>query len=180
MRTVFKRYETTIALPIEYGAVMAVNAMSGLIFYKESKYMETWQIILMSLGIFIIVIGIMVGLRENQMQQLVEPSTEFQEKDQTQTLEPIQEKNEPDVSLPQSKQAVVDYSFARTSTAGFSHTDTYYDDDDEEFKISRSHRNISVTSIGSACTSKTRQSLLKITSEHGFDLPICRGLEVAS
>eukprot|EP00495_Collosphaeridae_sp_1-RS-2012_P003968 TRINITY_DN3282_c0_g1_i1.p1 TRINITY_DN3282_c0_g1~~TRINITY_DN3282_c0_g1_i1.p1 ORF type:complete len:70 (-),score=7.05 TRINITY_DN3282_c0_g1_i1:118-327(-) len=42
MRTVFKRYENTKALPIEYGAVMAVNAMSGLIFYNESKYMETW------------------------------------------------------------------------------------------------------------------------------------------
>jgi len=142
--------------------------------------METWQIILMSVGIFIIVIGIMVGLRKNQKQQTVETSTEFQDKDQPQTLESIQEISEPDMSLPQSKQAVEDYSLARTSTAGFSRTDTYYDDDDdEEFKTSRSHRNISVTSTGSAYISKTRQSLLKITSEHGFDLPNCRGMEVA-
>jgi len=87
MRTVFKRYEITKALPIEYGAVMAVNAMSGLIFYKESKYMETWQITLMSVGVFVIVIGLMVGLREKQKQQTAEPSTGLHDKDNI--LEPI-------------------------------------------------------------------------------------------
>jgi len=176
MRTVFKRYETTKALPIEYGAVMAVNAMSGLIFYNESKYMETWQIILMSAGVFIIVIGLMVGLRENHQQQSVEPSIGFQEKDKSQILEPIQEQDEPLVSSPQPNQAVeVVCGLASTSTAGFSRADTY---DDDLFKTSRSHQSISITSIDCSNISRTRRSFKDITIEHGVDLPEMRGIEV--
>jgi len=168
MRTVFKRYETTKALPIEYGAVMAVNAMSGLIFYKESKYMETWQITLMSVGVLIIVIGLMVGLRENKKQQTVEPSTGFQAKNNIPNLEPIQEKNEHLAYFPQPKQAVeVVYALSRTNTAGFSRPDRY---DDELFNTSERQQSISVD--------RTRQSFIEITSEHGFDLPETRGTEV--
>merc|ERR1719397_1281907 len=176
MRTVFKRYETTKALPIEYGVVMAVNAMSGLIFYNESKYMETWQIVLMSVVVFIIVIGLMVGLRENQQQQSVEPSIGFQEKDTSQILGPIQEQVEPPVSLPQPNQAVeVAYGLADTSTARLSRVDTY---DDDLFKPSQSHQSISITSIDCVNTSWPRQSFKDITIEHGVDLPKMRGKEV--
>jgi len=66
MRTVFKRYEITKALPIEYGAVIAINALSGLVFYNESQYMKTWQIAIMLTGILVILIGIMIGLRQNE------------------------------------------------------------------------------------------------------------------
>jgi len=166
MRTVFKRYETTKALPIEYGAVMAVNAMSGLIFYNESKYMETWQITLMSVGVFIIVMGLMVGLRENQEQQTVE----FQGKDNIPNLEPIQEKNEPLTSSPQPKQAVeVVCALSRNNTAGFSREETC--DDSELYKTSRNQQSTSVRFIDNAYTSRAMQSFMEITSEHGFDIP---------
>jgi len=155
---------------------MAVNAMSGLIFYNESKYMETWQIILMSVGVFIIVIGLIVGLRENQKQKSMEPCIGFQETDKSHILEPIQDKDEPLVSLRQPSQAVeVVYALARTSTTGLTRADTY---DDELFKTSRSHRSISITSIDSAKTSRTRLSFKDITIEHGVDLPDTRGIEV--
>jgi len=172
MTTVFKRYETTKALPIEYGTVMAVNAMSGLIFYNESTFMETWQITVMSVGVFIIVIGLMVGLRENQKQQTVEPSTGFQGKYKTPNLEPLQEENEPLVSFPQPKQAVEVFdALSRTNTAEFSHSDTY---DDELFKTSRGQKSISITTT----TAKTKQSFMEITNERGIDIPEIRGIEV--
>jgi len=35
LRVVFKRYETTVALPVEYGAAAAGDVVSGLVFYQE-------------------------------------------------------------------------------------------------------------------------------------------------
>eukprot|EP00966_Prymnesium_polylepis_P099045 2293853-Prymnesium_polylepis.1 len=34
LRVVFKRYETTVALPVEYGAAAAGDVVSGLVFYQ--------------------------------------------------------------------------------------------------------------------------------------------------
>jgi len=159
MRTVFKRYETTKALPIEYGAVMAVNAMSGLIFFNESKFMETWQIALTSVGVFIIVIGLMVGLSENQKHQTVELSNGVENKYKTPSLKPIQEENEPLVSFPQPKQAVKPFNALSSKT-------------------SRSQQSISISSVDTPNTARTRQSFMDITIGHGIDLPERRGKEV--
>lgn len=61
LRRVFHRYETTLALPIEYGAVNAVSVCSGLIFYKEAQFMSAWQLVVMLIGVFVILTGIAVG-----------------------------------------------------------------------------------------------------------------------
>ena len=47
-----------MALPVEYGAVNVASACSGLIFYEEYRYMETWQILVVVAGVVIILIGI--------------------------------------------------------------------------------------------------------------------------
>jgi len=44
LRTVFRRYDVTRALPIEYGGVMTCDALSAIIFYREDTYMESWQL----------------------------------------------------------------------------------------------------------------------------------------
>lgn len=61
LRTVFRRYDVTQALPIEYGGVMVCDALSAIIFYKEDAYMESWQLMMTLAGVFCIIIGIVVG-----------------------------------------------------------------------------------------------------------------------
>jgi len=61
LQTVFRRYDVTQALPIEYGAVMACDALSAIIFYKENDYMEYWQLALTLAGLVVIILGILVG-----------------------------------------------------------------------------------------------------------------------
>jgi len=52
------RYETTRALPVEYGAVNTVSAFSGLIFYREIRDMSGVQLGLTLAGAFVILCGI--------------------------------------------------------------------------------------------------------------------------
>jgi hypothetical protein len=61
LRTVFRRYDVTQALPIEYGGVMICDALSALIYYKEDSYMEEWQLLMVIGGVCVIVLGIMIG-----------------------------------------------------------------------------------------------------------------------
>jgi len=61
LQTVFRRYDVTQALPIEYGAVMACDALSAIMFYKEDDYMEDWQLALTLCGLAVIIVGILVG-----------------------------------------------------------------------------------------------------------------------
>jgi len=129
MRTVFKRYETTRALPIEYGAVMVTNALNGLVFYNEGNYMETWQIVLMLAGVFVILIGLMYGLRETQQSMIVEEKPPNKEcikfSDEFKIANPVVKNTLKSANQP--KQCVkvprhqVDLSFSRTDT---------YDDDE--------------------------------------------------
>jgi len=58
LKVVFARYETTLALPVEYGMVNVASVCSGLIFYNEMKYMEAWQVVLSIAGLAIILSGI--------------------------------------------------------------------------------------------------------------------------
>ena len=61
LRTVFTRYETTRALPVEYGAVNAASACSGLVFYREASGLAPHQLGLVSGGVAVILAGIAVG-----------------------------------------------------------------------------------------------------------------------
>uniref|UniRef100_A0A7S4F4V2 Magnesium transporter n=1 Tax=Chrysotila carterae TaxID=13221 RepID=A0A7S4F4V2_CHRCT len=57
-KVVFQRYEVTVALPIEYGAVNVCAICSGLIFFNEAAYFNSWQLPLMISGGCIIMLGI--------------------------------------------------------------------------------------------------------------------------
>mmetsp|Transcript_36343 Transcript_36343/g.88407 ORF Transcript_36343/g.88407 Transcript_36343/m.88407 type:complete len:147 (+) Transcript_36343:359-799(+) len=60
LKVVYKRYETTVALPIEYGMVNVAMCASGLIFYQEHKFYEPWQLTLTVSGSIVVCIGIMI------------------------------------------------------------------------------------------------------------------------
>ena len=61
MRVVYRKYETTVALPIEYGALNAGNVLVGLLFYQEHRFMDSTQLALALSGTAVILIGIAVG-----------------------------------------------------------------------------------------------------------------------
>jgi hypothetical protein len=61
LRRVFGRFESTRALPVEYGAVNIVSVCSGFLFFRESEYMEHWQVSLIVAGVAVIACGIGVG-----------------------------------------------------------------------------------------------------------------------
>ena len=61
MRKVFRRYETTVALPVEYGSLNAANVCTGLLFYAEHERMSGEQIALILCGLCVILVGIGVG-----------------------------------------------------------------------------------------------------------------------
>jgi len=61
LQTVFRRYDVTQALPIEYGAVMVTDTLSSFLYYKEGTYMSNTQTILVIIGMCVVVIGIAVG-----------------------------------------------------------------------------------------------------------------------
>lgn len=58
LKVVFERYETTSALPVEYGMVNVVSTCSGLVFYEERQYLDAWQLALSLLGLLAILAGI--------------------------------------------------------------------------------------------------------------------------
>jgi len=66
LQNVFRRYDVTLALPIEYGAVMACDALSAIIFYREYKYMENWQLTLVITGVVVVIFGILIGRFDRQ------------------------------------------------------------------------------------------------------------------
>ena len=61
LNVVFRRYETTLALPIEYGAVQVCAVCSGLIFYDEVDAMAAWQLGVCIFGALVILFGVGVG-----------------------------------------------------------------------------------------------------------------------
>ena len=63
LKIVFTRYETTTALPIEYGTVCACSVITGLLFYNEVQYMHTWQVGLCILAVFVVLSGVAVSVR---------------------------------------------------------------------------------------------------------------------
>ena len=63
MRKVFSRYEVTVALPVEYGALNAANVCTGLLFYAEHEQMSGAQIGLILSGLAVILLGIWISTR---------------------------------------------------------------------------------------------------------------------
>jgi len=103
LRTVFRRYDVTQALPIEYGGVMACDALSAIIYYGEDNYMEKWQLTMTLIGVSIIIVGIIVGrmqpgsqLQERQEYQRFMLPDCFKKQDRSEDEVPMQA--EPTVS----------------------------------------------------------------------------------
>jgi hypothetical protein len=44
LKVVFERFQTTLALPIEYSSVNLFSVMGGLLFFQEVDYMQHWQV----------------------------------------------------------------------------------------------------------------------------------------
>jgi hypothetical protein len=63
LKIVFTRYETTTALPIEYGTVNACSALSGLLFFREFQFMMPAQLAACLIGIVIVLLGVAVSVR---------------------------------------------------------------------------------------------------------------------
>lgn len=59
---VYRRCETSKALPIEYGTVSAVAVLSGLIFFQEHEKVAAAGMAMMLCGILIIGLGIALGV----------------------------------------------------------------------------------------------------------------------
>ena len=58
MLVVFRRYETTVALPVEYGTVNVINVASGLLFYNEGRtFSDTSMTVILS-AVCVVVVGI--------------------------------------------------------------------------------------------------------------------------
>jgi hypothetical protein len=62
MPIVYRRYEVSVALPVEYGAVNVGAVLTGLLFYDEYLWMEPWQLTLQIVGCSLILIGIAVPM----------------------------------------------------------------------------------------------------------------------
>ena len=60
LKFVFQRYEVTVALPIEYGALNFFSVMGGLIFFREVDQMSSWQLALALGGLALIFCGIVL------------------------------------------------------------------------------------------------------------------------
>ena len=69
MRLVFKRYETTRALPVEYGTVNVVNFASGMLYFNEGATMDAWQVALGLVGLALLVSGIFIGQLDDLLPQ---------------------------------------------------------------------------------------------------------------
>ena len=68
LKVVFARYQTTLALPIEYSMLNICAVGGGLLFYHEVVYMNQWQLPLVLAGCGVMTLGgfmiVAVGLRE--------------------------------------------------------------------------------------------------------------------
>lgn len=67
LRRVFTRYESTKALPVEYGTVNIVSVCSGLVFFREGDSLTKFQLVLVIVGVVVIVLGVTIGRFEVQL-----------------------------------------------------------------------------------------------------------------
>lgn len=64
---VYTRFETTTGLPVEYGTVHICSVLGGLIFYREFEYMDGTQCALTAVGLVIVVLGVALSARQEQI-----------------------------------------------------------------------------------------------------------------
>ena len=57
LKVVFERYQTTLALPIEYSTLNIFSVIGGLLFFQEIDYMTDLQVTLALVGCLIMTIG---------------------------------------------------------------------------------------------------------------------------
>ena len=78
LKVVFARYQTTLALPIEYSMLNICAVGGGLIFYNEAVYMNEWQLPLVLAGCCVMTLGgfmiVAVGLRLEELRILPDAS----------------------------------------------------------------------------------------------------------
>ena len=66
LKIVYTRYETTTALPIEYGTVHACSVLCGFVFFREYAYMTAGQVVAAMLGLAIVMCGVAVSSRDTR------------------------------------------------------------------------------------------------------------------
>ena len=78
LKVVFARYQTTLALPIEYSMLNICAVGGGLIFYNEAVYLNEWQLPLVLAGCCVMTLGgfmiVAVGLRLEELRILPDAS----------------------------------------------------------------------------------------------------------
>ena len=63
LKIVYTRYETTTAMPVEYGTLHLGVLLGGIIFYQEHRIMEAWQFVSASVGLTVVLIGVYISSR---------------------------------------------------------------------------------------------------------------------
>ena len=58
LKIVYTRYETTEALPIEYGTVHACSVLAGFLFFRERDYMDAQMRIMTFIGLAVVIVGV--------------------------------------------------------------------------------------------------------------------------
>jgi len=58
LKIVYTRYETTEALPIEYGTVHACSVLAGFVFFRERDYMTAQMTMMTFIGLAIVILGV--------------------------------------------------------------------------------------------------------------------------
>lgn len=61
LKIVYTRYETTTALPIEYGTVHFFAVLGGMFFFRELEYMSTEQVAFSFGGLAVLLVGVAVS-----------------------------------------------------------------------------------------------------------------------
>merc|ERR1712100_26436 len=61
LKIVYTRYETTTAMPIEYGTLHLGVIIGGIVFFQEHKQMEAWQFMSAVVGLSFVLIGVFVS-----------------------------------------------------------------------------------------------------------------------
>ena len=61
LRYVYKRYEVTVALPVEYGSAVFADVVSGLLFFQEYDIYSLWRLCLIIAGSVLCLVGIQVA-----------------------------------------------------------------------------------------------------------------------
>jgi hypothetical protein len=75
LKVVFARYQTTLAIPIEYSTLNFFSVVGGLLFFQEAEYMEPWQLEFVLIGCSVMTVGgfvlVAVGLQEELLSKRV-------------------------------------------------------------------------------------------------------------